>query len=271
MDNWPDSSEEFVLEIAAMLRAAEMGSVSIGGAIDGLEIDILVQKGRRRGKHVTIVECKAYTKLVGSHTVRTFASVFQYLRDTGQANEGWLVAMSGFTSRSRDEAERAGVQLYTPADLREKLGLGDRDFRDETATLTRDAARPSHGKKRIFVVMPIKPEMDDVYILGIRWAAAHLGVVAQRVDDFKHFGDIVSEIQRAIREYDAVVGDTTGANPNVCYEVGFAHALNRPTVLICRKGESLPFDLQGVNHLLYPNVITLRTRLVPLLETALGV
>jgi len=32
--------------------------------------------------------------------------------------------------------------------------------------------------------------------------------------------------------YDAVVAETSGANPNVCYEVGYAHAANTPTILI---------------------------------------
>jgi hypothetical protein len=118
--------------------------------------------------------------------------------------------------------------------------------------------------------MPFKPEFDDVYILGIRWAAEKLGVVAQRADDFKHMGDIVAEVKRAIQEYDAIVGDTTGSNANVCYEVGFAHALSRPTVLICRSGGELPFDLQGINHILYPSVVELRPRLLPMLQTALG-
>jgi nucleoside 2-deoxyribosyltransferase len=115
--------------------------------------------------------------------------------------------------------------------------------------------------KRVFVIMPFSSEMLDVFILGIRWAAAALGVVAHRADDLQHAGDIVAEVKRAIREYDIVIGDTTGANPNVCYEVGIAHALDRPTLLICRDGEDLPFDLQGINHLKYPNVVELRSKL----------
>ena len=95
-------------------------------------------------------------------------------------------------------------------------------------------------------------------------------IVAERSDDLEHHGEIIGEIKTAIQSYDVIVGDTSGANPNVCYELGYAHALDRPTILICRKGEKLPFDLQGTNHLFYSNILELREPLKEKLETALG-
>ena len=112
--------------------------------------------------------------------------------------------------------------------------------------------------------------MLDVFILGIRWAASELEVVAKRADDLEHDGEIIGEIRKAIAEYDVVVADTSGANPNVCYEVGYAHALNKPTILICRKGTKLPFDLQGTNHLMYENIIGLKKPLKEKLKAALN-
>ena len=112
--------------------------------------------------------------------------------------------------------------------------------------------------------------MDDVFILGIRWAADQLGAVAERSDDLEHNGGIIAEIKTANQQYDVIVGDTTGGNPNVCYEVGYAHALEKPTILICRKGEELPFDLQGTNHIMYPNVLGLRAPLKEKLQAALA-
>ena len=66
------------------------------------------------------------------------------------------------------------------------------------------------------------------------------------------------------------MGDTTGGNPNVFYEIGYAHALGKPTILMCKKGEKLPFDLQGTNHIMYPNVLGLRAPLRAKLKAALG-
>lgn len=103
-----------------------------------------------------------------------------------------------------------------------------------------------------------------------RWAAKEVNAVAVRADDLEHNGEIIEEIKKAIAEYDVIVADTTGANPNVCYEVGYAHALQRPTVLICRDSERLPFDLKGTNHLMCANILSLRDPLKVKLAAALN-
>jgi nucleoside 2-deoxyribosyltransferase len=43
----------------------------------------------------------------------------------------------------------------------------------------------------------------------------------------------------------------TTNNPNVFYELGYAHALSKPVILITRDRVSVPFDLRGVNNLEY--------------------
>jgi hypothetical protein len=60
---------------------------------------------------------------------------------------------------------------------------------------------------------------------------------------------------------DAIIADTTGGNPNVFYEIGYAHALHKTTILIGRKGQPLPFDIQSMNLILYDDVVELRERL----------
>jgi hypothetical protein len=53
----------------------------------------------------------------------------------------------------------------------------------------------------------------------------------------------------------------TGRNANVFYEIGYALALGRPTILICRKGETIPFDMQAINHISYGSIVDLKERL----------
>jgi hypothetical protein len=77
----------------------------------------------------------------------------------------------------------------------------------------------------------------------------------------EHGGDIMELITDRIRNADAVVADITNGNPNVQYEVGLAHANHIPTILIMRAGGQIPFDLRGVNIILYENVTLLRKRL----------
>lgn len=57
----------------------------------------------------------------------------------------------------------------------------------------------------------------------------------------------------ALRAADIVVADITKLNPNVMYELGFAHALGKRTFLLMdkRSRQSIPFDLAGTNIAFY--------------------
>jgi predicted nucleotide-binding protein len=50
-----------------------------------------------------------------------------------------------------------------------------------------------------------------------------------------------------------IVVDVTRQNPNVFYELGFAHALRKPTILLASAAEkrALPSDLDGFQFIVY--------------------
>jgi hypothetical protein len=48
-----------------------------------------------------------------------------------------------------------------------------------------------------------------------------------------------------------LVAELTGRNPNVFYELGLAHALNKPVVLISSNQDDVPFDLQHIRVIYY--------------------
>lgn len=53
-----------------------------------------------------------------------------------------------------------------------------------------------------------------------------------------------------------VIADITPNNPNVFYEVGYAHGIGKNTILLSdRKREQLPFDVSGFRTLFYENTI----------------
>ena len=56
-----------------------------------------------------------------------------------------------------------------------------------------------------------------------------------------------------IREADLIIADVSHQNPNVLYEMGFAHALRKPTILLfdIKSGSSLPSDLAGLQYITY--------------------
>jgi hypothetical protein len=60
-----------------------------------------------------------------------------------------------------------------------------------------------------------------------------------------------------------LVADMTGCNPNVFYEVGYAHALGKLVLLLTKNAEDIPFDLKHYPHIVYGDSIAkLRSDLI---------
>jgi hypothetical protein len=107
-----------------------------------------------------------------------------------------------------------------------------------------------------FVVMQFSSEFDDLFSKVIRPTCVEFGYKVVRADDYYGNGLIIDDITRSIREASVVIADVTPNNANVFYEVGFAHGIGKPTILLSdRKREKLPFDISGFRTLFYDNTI----------------
>jgi len=106
--------------------------------------------------------------------------------------------------------------------------------------------------------MPFAPEFDAVYevILG---AARDSDFDCARADKKKDLGLITQGIMMDILLADIVVADISGFNPNVLYELGIAHTLGKPTLLISQElssGGRLPFDITHMATIPYTRPVT---------------
>jgi Tetratricopeptide repeat/Nucleoside 2-deoxyribosyltransferase len=131
------------------------------------------------------------------------------------------------------------------------------------------------SSQRVFVLMPFAAEFDDVYMI-IRDACAEeslgIDVLCLRADDIQVPGKITDQLMREIDQSDVIVADLTGSNGNVMYELGYAHALGKPTILLNQTADS-PFDLRGHRQILYDRtrlVRDCRPRLITALRQVLG-
>jgi hypothetical protein len=119
----------------------------------------------------------------------------------------------------------------------------------------------SELKTRLFVAMPFKDEFNDEWEISIQEAANSLQMLCERIDKSAFTGDISAEIKRRIEQYDGLIALLNGANPNVFLEIGYAWAKNKPTVLLAKEGQDLPFDVKGQRCLFYKGIADLRTKL----------
>ena len=104
----------------------------------------------------------------------------------------------------------------------------------------------------IFAAMPFAPEYDDIFYVAMSSAAQAVNAKCYRVDKEHFVGEIVPHIRESIEKSIAVIADLSEAKPNVMYEVGYAHALRKPTVHISSTPlGDLPFDVSGWNTIAY--------------------
>ena len=66
---------------------------------------------------------------------------------------------------------------------------------------------------------------------------------------------MLEDIIEGLVESEVIVAEITPANPNVFYELGYAHALGKPTILLAERGRELPFDIRGYRCIFYDNTI----------------
>lgn len=124
------------------------------------------------------------------------------------------------------------------------------------ADIAVDAQRP-----RAFVVMQFSSPYDEVYSGVIRAVCQEFKLDVIRADEESGPGLIIADIAKQITEAAVVIADVSPANANVYYEVGYAHALNKPTVLMAERSTKLPFDVSPFRTLFYENTIDGKARL----------
>jgi hypothetical protein len=103
--------------------------------------------------------------------------------------------------------------------------------------------------------MPFDASFNDVYHLGIKPAADAAGAYCERVDEQFFAESILARIYNQIAKADLIVADMSGRNPNVFYEVGYAHALGKIVILLTKNSDDIPFDLKHYPHIIYADSI----------------
>lgn len=113
------------------------------------------------------------------------------------------------------------------------------------------AGSKSNRWARVFVAMPFRDDLREVYTDHILKIANELAVSCKRGDDFFSTNSIINDVWSAIFHAEVCIVDCTGRNPNVFYELGIAHTLGRPSILIAQSMDDIPFDVRHLRVIIY--------------------
>jgi len=111
-----------------------------------------------------------------------------------------------------------------------------------------------------FVVMPMdKNDHQLIDVLeAIKTGAKECSITAERIDDDERNERVTDRILEAIRKAQFVIVDLTKERPNVFFEAGYAHGLDKIPIYVAREGTPLHFDIQDYPVIIFRNMKELR-------------
>ena len=95
--------------------------------------------------------------------------------------------------------------------------------------------KTDYMRPEVFVISQFGGDYDVLYDEVIKPVCTKLHYDPIRGDEVASCSMILSDIITSIQNAAVIIADITPDNPNVFYEIGYAHALKKPTILLCDK------------------------------------
>jgi len=108
------------------------------------------------------------------------------------------------------------------------------------------------SKDTCLVLMPFTDPHSTYYEQIYKPAIEKAGLQPVRADaDIFGEGKITDQVWQGIKAAKMLIAELTTRNPNVFYELGVAHALRKPVILIGSNENDVPFDLRNIKVIYY--------------------
>lgn len=173
-----------------------------------------------------------------------------------------------FETTYRLRVECLGTQLTLYENDAARLSVQDDTYRNgqwglrtvRTQVEFRNIVVGGPSTPQCFVIIPFATPFAFVYDT-IERTVRREGLDCIRADQSAVSEPIINDIKRHILAADLVIADLTGRNPNVYYEAGFAHALDKRLILIAQSVADLAFDLSHIRTIIYTTPHDLENKL----------
>ncbi len=141
-------------------------------------------------------------------------------------------------------------------ELQAALGISLRDVSSLTGnsiivTPVFNSKEAATNSADVFVAMPFEDSLKAVFEDHIKPVINRIPLTIRRADDLFATHGIMEDVWKAVLGSKIVIADCTGKNPNVFYEIGIAHTVGRPVILITQRADDVPFDLRHLRYILY--------------------
>jgi len=103
-----------------------------------------------------------------------------------------------------------------------------------------------------FVIMPFRPDLNYFYLYLQRYLRDKHGLHCERGDHRILTIPLLEKIQQQILDADVIIGDISGRNANVFYELGLAHSYGKKVIVITQDPiTDAPTDIRHLEFIRY--------------------
>jgi hypothetical protein len=180
----------------------------------------------------------------------------------GEGETNWDGMVERLLAVAGDDIEkivRRALELHSAQEkVAESKTIENMDGNIMVKPIWGEPLRRSQFDSDIFMIMPFREPYNSLYETLIRPLAAELNLTIKRGDDFASTqGSIIQDVWSALNACRIVIAETTELNANVYYELGIAHTLGKPVLLMSqvRMIQDLPFDIRHLRFVAYENTV----------------
>ncbi|KRV69375.1 hypothetical protein AO721_10760 [Aeromonas veronii] len=115
-------------------------------------------------------------------------------------------------------------------------------------------------ERMVFVLTPFHPKYQGQFDI-IKKTCEEAGFKCIRGDEQNFSSDIFPHVLKNIVKARIVIANVSGKNPNVLYELGLAHALDKTTIIVSQLLDDVPADIKSKKIVTFKDDISLKDNL----------
>ena len=137
--------------------------------------------------------------------------------------------------------------------------LSERGIKEEDLEMEKDL---------VFVLTPFNNLYEKPYN-AIKEVCHNSGLSCKRGDEQNVKSDILGHILKQMVKARLIIANIDGRNPNVLYELGIAHAIDKSTILVASSLEKLPADIKSIRMVVSDDIVEMKKQLSSEISKAL--
>ncbi len=169
-----------------------------------------------------------------------------------EEEKNWITLESEIIEALENESQDVTPELY-----REAITLIESGQYKELRARITEGIKGTYS----FFVCPLEnEEVKHNYEFVIKPAVRQFQFEIQKADEISHTGTITDAILTSINRSRFLVADLTDAKPNCYYEVGYAHALGKPVIILAKNSTTRHFDISTYKWNFWADYKDLKTK-----------